>query len=61
MNDLGLGIPVYNYLPLSEGEVIAEVSLSMVGVIGRSAGKTKSEVKSEFNNERIDNNFFYSL
>lgn len=51
MNDLGLGIPVYNYLPLSEGEVIAEVSLSMVGVIGRSAGKTKSEVKSEFNNE----------
>jgi len=39
----GLGIPVYNYLPLSEGEVIAEVSLSMVGVIGRSAGKTKSE------------------
>ena len=52
----GLGIPVYSYLALSDGEMIAEVSLSMVGVIGRSAGKTKPEVRFHFSIHQPINN-----
>lgn len=41
---LGFGIPMYSYLPMADGNILAEVSLINLGVIGRAAAKTKIEV-----------------
>lgn len=37
---------MYNYLAMADGNVLAEVSLLNLGVIGRFAAKTKLEVSA---------------
>ena len=41
---IGLGLPIYHYLPLQDGNVMAEVSVIGLGVVGRCAAKTNNEV-----------------
>jgi len=42
---IGCGLPVYNYLLLQDGSVMAEVSVLPLGVVGRCAAKSKNEVR----------------
>lgn len=40
----GMGLPVYNYLMIQDGSIMAEVSVIGLGVVGRCAAQTKDEV-----------------
>ena len=49
---IGFGLPVYNYMLLQDGSVMAEVSVLPLGVVGRCAAKTKNEVRTIFKGSR---------
>lgn len=42
---VGFGIPLYNYILMPDGNVMAEISMVNLGVIGRAVAKTKIEVR----------------
>jgi hypothetical protein len=42
---LGLGVPLYTFMPLPDGGVMAEISLASCGVIARGGGKNNQEVR----------------
>ena len=41
----GLGVPLYTFMPLPDGGVMAEISLANCGVIARGGGKNNQEVR----------------
>ncbi|XP_032782787.2 5'-3' exoribonuclease 1 isoform X1 [Daphnia magna] len=47
MQQKGFGLPVYNYLLLQDGSIMAEVSVLPLGVVGRCAAKSKNEAAEQ--------------